>query len=58
MKNNWAHCKNILCIRPDNLGDLLMSGPAIRALKESLWLPHYRTHFLYGVRDCHLNAGD
>lgn len=27
--------KNILCIRPDNLGDLLMSSPAIRALKET-----------------------
>lgn len=26
---------NILCIRPDNLGDLLMSSPAIRALKET-----------------------
>lgn len=28
-------CKNILIIRPDNLGDLIMSGPAIRALKQS-----------------------
>jgi ADP-heptose:LPS heptosyltransferase len=27
--------KNILCIRPDNMGDLLMSTPAIRALKET-----------------------
>jgi len=26
---------NILCVRPDNLGDLLMSSPAIRALKET-----------------------
>lgn len=26
---------NILCIRPDNLGDLLMSSPAIRALKNT-----------------------
>lgn len=26
---------NILCIRPDNLGDLLMSSPAIRALKDT-----------------------
>jgi ADP-heptose:LPS heptosyltransferase len=25
--------KNILCIRPDNMGDLLMSSPAISALK-------------------------
>ncbi|MGN6401212.1 MAG: glycosyltransferase family 9 protein [Flavisolibacter sp.] len=31
----WKTCKNILCIRPDNMGDLIMSGPAIRALKET-----------------------
>jgi lipopolysaccharide heptosyltransferase II len=35
MANNWQQCKNILCIRPDNMGDLLMTGPALRALKES-----------------------
>jgi lipopolysaccharide heptosyltransferase II len=33
---DWNNCRNILCIRPDNMGDLLMSGPAIRALKMSL----------------------
>ena len=33
---DWKNCRNILCIRPDNMGDLLMSGPAIRALKRSL----------------------
>lgn len=32
---NWNGCKNILCIRPDNMGDLIMSAPAIRALKET-----------------------
>src|SRR5690606_8016249 len=32
---NWESCKNILCVRPDNMGDLIMSGPAIRALKNS-----------------------
>ncbi|MBS1524891.1 MAG: glycosyltransferase family 9 protein [Bacteroidetes bacterium] len=32
---DWKDCKNILCIRPDNMGDLIMSGPAIRALKET-----------------------
>ena len=30
-----ASFKNILCIRADNMGDLLMSSPAIRALKET-----------------------
>ncbi|QEC52861.1 ADP-heptose:LPS heptosyltransferase [Anseongella ginsenosidimutans] len=30
---NWGDFTNILCIRPDNLGDVLMTGPAIRALK-------------------------
>ena len=34
-KSNWQKCKNILCIRPDNMGDLIMSGPAIRALRSS-----------------------
>src|SRR5215203_1127673 len=33
--SNWMGCKKILCIRPDNMGDLIMSAPAIRALKES-----------------------
>ena len=35
MLSDWSKCKHILCIRPDNLGDLLMSTPAIRALKET-----------------------
>lgn len=30
-----ASYKNILCVRADNMGDIIMSGPAIRALKES-----------------------
>jgi lipopolysaccharide heptosyltransferase II len=33
--SDWMGCKKILCIRPDNMGDLIMSAPAIRALKES-----------------------
>ncbi|HEY4327160.1 MAG TPA: glycosyltransferase family 9 protein [Mucilaginibacter sp.] len=32
---NWESCKNILCILPDNVGDLIMTGPALGALKES-----------------------
>ncbi|WP_343688286.1 glycosyltransferase family 9 protein [Chitinophaga sp.] len=31
----WAGCKRILVVRPDNMGDLLMSVPAIRALKRT-----------------------
>ena len=33
--SDWMGCKKILCIRPDNMGDLIMSAPAIRALKET-----------------------
>ena len=32
---DWKNCKKILVIRADNMGDLLMSSPAIRALKET-----------------------
>lgn len=35
MINSWKHAKNILVIRADNMGDLMMSAPAIRALKQS-----------------------
>jgi ADP-heptose:LPS heptosyltransferase len=34
--SDWSNVKNILCIRPDNMGDLVMSGPALRALKHGL----------------------
>ncbi len=33
---DWRNFKNVLCIRPDNLGDLLMTSPAIRAFKKSV----------------------
>lgn len=32
---SWKNCKNILCVRPDNMGDVLMSAPAISALKQT-----------------------
>ncbi|WP_128546339.1 glycosyltransferase family 9 protein [Larkinella soli] len=32
----WHFCRNILCVRPDNLGDVLMTTPAFRALKEAV----------------------
>lgn len=31
----WQDCKEVLCFRPDNMGDVLMTTPAFRALKES-----------------------
>lgn len=30
----WNQTKNILCIRPDNMGDVLMTTPAFKALKQ------------------------
>ena len=35
MAADWARFGNILCVRPDNLGDVLMTTPAIRALKQA-----------------------
>lgn len=32
----WPQARNLLCVRLDCLGDVLMTTPAIRALKESL----------------------
>ena len=32
----WHSAKNILCIRLDQLGDVLMTTPALRALKQSI----------------------
>lgn len=32
----WSRAKNILCVRLDYLGDVLMCTPAIRAIRESL----------------------
>ncbi|UEG54778.1 glycosyltransferase family 9 protein [Mucilaginibacter daejeonensis] len=32
---SWKEVRKILVIKPDNMGDLIMSGPAIRALKET-----------------------
>lgn len=33
---DWNNLKNILCIRIDNLGDVIMTTPAIRALKQAV----------------------
>ncbi len=35
MNKDWRLVRNILCIRPDNMGDVIMTQPALRALKES-----------------------
>ncbi|MFT3894215.1 MAG: hypothetical protein QM730_21505 [Anaerolineales bacterium] len=32
----WSNAKNILCVRLDSMGDVLMMTPAIRALKETV----------------------
>ncbi|HXF15794.1 MAG TPA: glycosyltransferase family 9 protein [Burkholderiales bacterium] len=33
---NWEQARNVLCVRLDSLGDVLMTTPAIRALRESV----------------------
>jgi ADP-heptose:LPS heptosyltransferase len=33
--HSWNNCRKILCVRADNMGDVIMSGPAIRALKKT-----------------------
>jgi len=42
--NEWLAAKNILAIRLDNIGDVLMLGPAVRAVKETS--PHARVTLL------------
>lgn len=34
--NGWLQARNILAVRMDNIGDVVMLGPALRALKETL----------------------
>lgn len=31
----WENCRNVLCVRLDNMGDVVMSAPAIAALKKT-----------------------
>src|SRR5260370_42093114 len=38
--NDWLAAHNILAVRLDNIGDVIMLGPALRAVKESS--PHAR----------------
>ena len=35
MSSDWVDVRHVLCVRLDQLGDVLMTGPAIRALKEA-----------------------
>ena len=30
----WSECRNVLCVRLDTIGDVLMTTPALRALRE------------------------
>jgi ADP-heptose:LPS heptosyltransferase len=38
--NQWAKVRNILVMRLDNIGDVIMTSPALRTIKENL--PHSR----------------
>jgi lipopolysaccharide heptosyltransferase II len=34
--SSWQHARNVLCVRLDSIGDVLMTTPALRALRDSL----------------------
>ena len=34
--SEWLNVKNLLAVRLDNIGDVVMTGPALRAIKENL----------------------
>lgn len=36
MTDRWGDARNLLCVRLDSLGDVLMTTPAMRALKQSV----------------------
>ncbi len=40
LRPEWTIARKILVMRLDNIGDVIMSGPALRALKENLPLAH------------------
>ncbi|NLF63813.1 MAG: glycosyltransferase family 9 protein [Chloroflexi bacterium] len=40
----WAAARNILVMRPDNIGDVVMTGPLLRAVRQAL--PHSRLTLL------------
>ncbi len=40
LRPEWAIARKILVMRLDNIGDVIMSGPALRAIKENLALAH------------------
>src|SRR5438128_9295635 len=42
--SGWLEARNILAVRLDNIGDVIMLGPALRAVKESS--PHARLTLL------------
>lgn len=46
--SSWAEAGKVLCIRLDSMGDVLMTGPAVRAVKESS--PGRRVSFLTSSR--------
>ncbi len=42
MKGAWAQARRLLVVRLDNIGDVVMTGPMLHALKENLPDAHLR----------------
>ncbi|HKG06177.1 MAG TPA: glycosyltransferase family 9 protein [Pedobacter sp.] len=53
--DEWKRCKNILVIRADNMGDVLMSSPAIHALRNFTGAVITLMTSVNGAEAAHLN---
>jgi lipopolysaccharide heptosyltransferase II len=49
---DWSQAKNILCIRLDAMGDLLMTTPAMKSLKEAV--PGRKVSLLTSIQGAHI----
>jgi lipopolysaccharide heptosyltransferase II len=50
--DTWSRAERILCVRPDGLGDVLMTSPALRALRQSV--PGRRLSLLCSAAGAHI----
>jgi len=49
LDERWQNVRRILAMRLDNMGDVIMTGPALRAIKETLPAAHLTLMVSYGA---------